>query len=96
MFTGVCPDWFVKQQHIEVWGDDVAYCDDDKLIGWQEDYQKLIGWEEDYQKLIGWHEDYQKRKTQKTQIKKELIPIAWNPDRVMDWCMAEDEKRSWK
>ena len=76
MFTGVCPDCFVKQQHIEVWGDDVAYCDDDKLIGW--------------------HEDYQKRKTQKTQIRKELIPISWNPDRVIDWCMAEDEKRSWR
>ena len=30
----------MKQQHIEVWGDDVDYRDDDKLIGWHEDYQK--------------------------------------------------------
>ena len=34
------PDWFVKQQHIEVWGHDVDYYDDDKLIEWHEDYQK--------------------------------------------------------
>ena len=25
-------DWSVKQQHIEAWGDDVDYYDDDKLI----------------------------------------------------------------
>ena len=25
-------------------------------------------------------------------IKDELLPVAWNPDRVMNWCMSEDEK----
>ena len=25
--------------------------------------------------------------------KEELMPIAWNPDRVMDRCRSEDEKR---
>ena len=24
---------------------------------------------------------------------KELLPIAWHPDRVLDWCFDEDEKR---
>ena len=37
-----------------------------------------------------------KKKAQKTSIKEELIPIAWHPDRVMDWCMSEDEKGMWK
>ena len=46
--------------------------------------------------LIEWYEGYEKRKVQKAKIKEELIPIVWNPDRVMDWCMSEDEKRRWK
>ena len=46
--------------------------------------------------LIKWHDGYQKRKAQKARIKEELMPIAWHPDCVMDWCMSEDEKRSWK
>ena len=28
--------------------------------------------------------------------KKKLLPIARHPDRVIDWCMSEDEKRRWK
>ena len=42
-----------------------------------------------------WHDgdSHQKRRTQKTQIKKELMPIAWHPSRYWDWCMSEDEKR---
>ena len=43
---------------------------------------------------IGWYKGYQKRKAQKVKIKEELLPIAWHPDRVMDWCMSED--RWWK
>ena len=46
--------------------------------------------------MIEWYNGYKKRKVQKAQIKKELMPIAWHPDRVMDWCMSEDEKRWWK
>ena len=23
----------------------------------------------------------------------ELLPIAWHPDRYLDWCLDEDEKR---
>ena len=45
--------------------------------------------------LIEWYKRYEKRKAQKAKIK-ELMPIAWHLDRVMDWCMPEDEKRLWK
>ena len=45
---------------------------------------------------ITWYEGYQKRKAQKAKIKEELLPITWHPDRVMDWCISEDEKRWWK
>ena len=58
----------------------------------------LCGDDDDYygdDKLIEWYEDYQKRKAQKAQIKNELMPIAWYPDRVMDWCMSEDKKGWW-
>ena len=32
------------------------------------------------------------RKVQKTKIKEELLPIAWHPDRAIDWCFSEDKK----
>ena len=35
-----------------------------------------------------------KRKAQKAQIKKELMPIAGHPSRYWDWCISEDEKRN--
>ena len=47
-------------------------------------------------KLIEWYDGYKKHKAQKASIKDELMPIAWHPDRVMHWCMSEDEKRWWK
>ena len=46
--------------------------------------------------FIKWYDGYQKRKAQKAQIKKELMPFAWHPNCVMDWCMLEDDKRWWK
>ena len=46
--------------------------------------------------LIEWYNGYKKRKDQKASIKEELMPVAWHPDRVMNWCMSGDEKRSWK
>ena len=51
---------------------------------------------DDYHKdnyLIKWYEGYQKRKAQKVQIKKELMPIAWHPSRWWDWCVPKDEKK---
>ena len=46
--------------------------------------------------MIRWYDGYKKREAQKAKIKEELLPIAWHPDRVMDWRMSEDEERWWK
>ena len=35
-------------------------------------------------------------RTQKAKIKEELLPISWHPDRVMNCCIPEDEKKLWK
>ena len=40
--------------------------------------------------MIEWQEGYKKRKAQKAQIKKELMPIAWHPSRYWDWCRIQD------
>ena len=66
------PDWFVKQEYIDLWDDDDDYYDDDTLTKW--------------------YDGYQKRKAQKVKIKEELLPTDWHPNRVIDWCMSEDEK----
>ena len=50
----------------------------------------------DDDEIIERYDDYQKRKAQKPKIKEELFPISLHPDRVMNWCMSEDEKRCWK
>ena len=44
----------------------------------------------DDDELITW---YKQRKAQKAQIKEELMPVAWHPDRWWDWCVPEDEKK---
>ena len=51
-------------------------------------------WNDD--RLDKWNIDYQKRKAQKASIKEELLPIAWYPNRVRNWCMSEDKKEWWK
>ena len=43
-----------------------------------------------------WFNGYKHRKAQKAQIKDELTPIAWHPDRVIDWCFDEEEKKDLK
>ena len=40
-----------------------------------------------------WLKGYNQRKAQKAKIKEELLPIAWHPDRVIDWCFSEDKKK---
>ena len=48
----------------------------------------------DDNKIIEWYyKGHQKRKVQKAQIKKELMPITWHPSRWWDWCVPEDEKK---
>ena len=43
--------------------------------------------------FIKQYEGYKKRKARKTQIKKELMPIAWHPSRWWDQCISRDEKK---
>ena len=43
--------------------------------------------------MVERYDEYKKRKAQKAQIKEELMPIAWHPTRMQDWCMTEDEKK---
>ena len=43
--------------------------------------------------MIEWCDGYKKLKAQKALTKEELMPTAWHPDRMMNWCMSEDEKR---
>ena len=69
--------------------------------GWFVTQQQIDVWyDDDYvyndNEMIKWYNDYKAQKVQKVKIKEQLLPIAWHPDRVMDWCMSEDEKRRWK
>ena len=45
---------------------------------------------------VEWYKGYKKQKAQKAKIKEELLPIAWHPDRVMGWCMSDNDRRWWK
>ena len=40
-FSLVCvPDWFLAQQQIKIWHDDVYYCNDDEVIKWYDGYKR--------------------------------------------------------
>ena len=54
---------------------------------WYDDYF----YDGDYDEVICSYDGYKK----KAQTKEELLPIAWHPNRLMDWCMSEEEKRFW-
>ena len=66
---------------------------------WFVTQQQLDIWYDDNDhddKLIECFKGYQKRRSQKASLIEELMPIAWHPDHVMDWCMSEDKKGWWK
>ena len=60
--------------------------------GWFVTQELIKIWHDD-DELIGFDEGHKKRKAQKAQIKKELMPIAGHPLRWCDWCVSEDEKK---
>ena len=64
---------------------------------WFVTQQQIDVWDDDdcayNDYLIERYDSYKKRKGQKAQIKKELMPITWHPSRYWDWCMSEDEKK---
>ena len=54
------PDWFVTQEQLEIWHDDVDNCTDDELIRWYKRYEKRKTQKERIkEKLmpIAWHPD---------------------------------------
>ena len=76
------PDCFITREMIGNGGH--SYCKsfyNDKFHDWFND------------EFHAWFNGYKQRKTQKAQIKAELLPIAWHPDRVIDWCFDEEEKK---
>ena len=59
-------DWFVTQEQVKIWHDDSEYNGDD---------------DDNDGEIIVWYEGYKKRKAQKAQIEKELMPIVCHPSR---------------
>ena len=84
--------------------DDVVRMDSYSLLfdpDWFVTQEQLEIWHSDDEycnddEIIELYKVYQKHKAWKVKIKEELLPIAWHPDLVMDWCMSEDKKRWWK
>ena len=40
-----------------------------------------------------WLEGFRRCKAQMAKIEEKLLPIAWHPDRTIDWCFSEDKKQ---
>ena len=85
-FLQFVPDWFITKEWIDMWYDD--YYDDDGHH-WDVDGEY---WD-DKDIFFEWYDGCKKRKVQKAQIKKELLPIVWHPPRYWDWDMSGDEKK---
>ena len=67
---------------------------------WLVTQEQIKTWDDDddydNDEIIEWTDGCYKRKVQKAKMKQDLMPIASHPDRVIDWCMSEDDKRRWK
>ena len=89
----IIPDYFKSQE----------ICDEaaarhpymlENVPDWFVRKQQIKPWDDDYHdELIKWYKGYQKRKAQRSQIKKELMRIAWHPSRWWDWRVPEHEKK---
>ena len=44
-------------------------------------------------RFMAWYNSYKQRKTCKEKIDEELMPVAWHPTTVWDWCMSQTEKK---
>ena len=77
------PDYFKTQKMCDdaVWGDAFSLQFVPRWFVTQVQLKLWHDYDYYYDKLIGWYEGYHKRKVQKAQIKKELMPIAWHPSR---------------
>ena len=55
------PDWFVTQQHIDVWYDDYYWYNDDDMIEWYDSYKKRKAQKASIKEevlAIAWHPDH--------------------------------------
>ena len=44
-------------------------------------------------RLLAWHIKFRICKELKKELRKELMPVAWHPDKRWDWRMSEDDKK---
>ena len=44
-------------------------------------------------RLLAWNIKFQKCKALKKELNEELMSLAWHPNRWLDWCISEDEKK---
>ena len=44
-------------------------------------------------RLLAWHIKFRICKELKKELRKELMPVAWHPDKRWDWLMSEDEEK---
>ena len=78
-FLQFVPNWFMTKEWMDMWYDD--YDDDGDGNHWDDDGDY---WDEDFNdkdKFFEWYDGNKKRKAQKAEIKKGLIPIVWHPSR---------------
>ena len=43
---------------------------------------------------MAWRNKFKQRQAFKKKISKELILLAWHPTRLWDWCLPDNEKKS--
>ena len=84
LFFEDVPDYFVTPKILEFCKNATAEKEKE-----EEDYQDRV----QKLKIMICIVEYMNRKGKKAKIKEELLPIAWHPDRVIDWCFSEDEKQ---
>ena len=89
------PDWFITNEWIDMYHRYHDYYEKGKffLSGIMMIKINFFEWYDDNNyNFFEWNDGYQKFKTQKAQIKKELLPIALYPSRWWEWCVPEEEK----
>ena len=95
---GYVPDCFKTDEMYERAVEN-GLCNLKFILDWFVTQQQIKSWHDrdnywdDDDIFFKWYHGYKKRKTQKAQSKKELMPIAWHPSRWWDWCVPEDEKK---
>ena len=44
-------------------------------------------------RLLAWHSKFEKSKALIKELNEELMPVAWHPKRMWNFCMWEDETK---